>query len=168
MCCLWLVENDHVTWILNSDWTRQITWPVTPRLKPHPGRVLTLTRNLLLALTHTRVQSVCASGFYNKSTKIYRKICLDVRWLCCEKQWNSKITGIMNKLFFHKQLSACQLIFLLCTNNKQKNLFPVVCWVFSCGWVVIMTELSQISTSYIDDTTHPHLHNNKTSFSIHH
>ena len=25
---LWLVEADHVTWILASDWPKQITWPV--------------------------------------------------------------------------------------------------------------------------------------------
>ena len=24
---LWLVQSDHVTWILSSDWSRVITWP---------------------------------------------------------------------------------------------------------------------------------------------
>ena len=24
---LWLVHTDHVTWILTSDWSRQVTWP---------------------------------------------------------------------------------------------------------------------------------------------
>ena len=39
--CLWLVESDHVTWILASDWSRVIAWPgYWPLIGPHGAEVM--------------------------------------------------------------------------------------------------------------------------------
>lgn len=50
--------------------------------------------------------------------------------------------------------------------NKQKNLFPVVCWVFSCGGAGNY-DRTFTDIHFLYWRHNSHLHNNKTSFSVH-
>ena len=126
--------------------------------------VLTLTRNLLQP-KHTSGAHLCIQGFCQGfvMSKIYRKMFLYTD-CCCVKQWAGEITGITNSFSVTIVCLPINLVSLHKQTEKIYFLLFVEC--FHVAEPVIITELSQISTSYYW-RHNSHLHNNTTSFSIH-